>query len=97
MQPADRFSRWSVVHSAGGAFERHIWGVDASVNLLDLTTATSLAGGVEQLRGRSVLIRTRWPPGKATASTVSICRCQPASSTVSRTPSARNMPAPRRA
>jgi acyl-CoA synthetase (AMP-forming)/AMP-acid ligase II len=59
MQPAGRSSLWSVVHSAGGARERHVWGVDASVNLLDLATATSLAGGVEQLRGRSALIRTR--------------------------------------
>ena len=59
MQPADRSSLWSAVHSAGGACERHIWGVDASVNLLDLATATSLAGGVEPLRGRSALIRTR--------------------------------------
>ena len=67
MQPAGRSSLWSVVHSAGGALERHIWGVDASVNLLDLATATSLAGGVEQLRGRSALIRTRDQLGAALA------------------------------
>jgi acyl-coenzyme A synthetase/AMP-(fatty) acid ligase len=67
MQPADRSSLWSMVHSAGGAVERHIWGVDASVNLRDLATATSLAGSVEQLRGRSALIRTRDPLAAALA------------------------------
>jgi acyl-CoA synthetase (AMP-forming)/AMP-acid ligase II len=59
MRPEDRSSLWSVVQAAGGASAQHIWGPDAAVDVRDLGAATSLAGGAWQLRGRSVLIRTR--------------------------------------
>jgi acyl-CoA synthetase (AMP-forming)/AMP-acid ligase II len=48
-----------VVHAAGGSSERFLWGADASVSLPALAHASSLSGRAEELRGRSVLIRTR--------------------------------------
>jgi len=59
MQQRDRKSLWEVVSSAGNLSKRFLWGADASVNLGDLVRGSSLCGRAEELRGRSVLIKTK--------------------------------------
>ena len=49
---------WELLGSADGRSERFLWGAGSSVSLQALASASTLCGRAEELRGRSVLIRT---------------------------------------
>jgi acyl-coenzyme A synthetase/AMP-(fatty) acid ligase len=59
MQPIERFSVWNTICAAGNFSERFLGGVEAVINFCDLIRSSSLQGRAEELRGRSVLIRTK--------------------------------------
>lgn len=51
-------SLWDLLNASGRLADRSVWGTDASVTLGDLFVRSSLAGTLEELRGRSILIAT---------------------------------------
>jgi acyl-coenzyme A synthetase/AMP-(fatty) acid ligase len=59
MQPIERISVWNTICAAGNFSGRFLCGAEAVINFSDLIRGTSLQGRAEELRGRSVLIRTR--------------------------------------
>lgn len=54
--PGEPRSLWQALNAAGNLSERRLWGADANVTLGDLSQGTSLAGRLDALRGRSVLL-----------------------------------------
>jgi acyl-coenzyme A synthetase/AMP-(fatty) acid ligase len=54
--PGEPRSLWQALNAAGNLSERRLWGADASVTLGALSTGTSLAGQLDALRGRSVML-----------------------------------------
>lgn len=59
MQTIERFSVWNAICAAGNFSQRFLCGAEAVINFCDLVRSSSLRGRAEELRGRSVLIRTR--------------------------------------
>jgi len=58
MPAADEGALWTSLSAAGRLPDRALWGAEASVTLGDLVHGSSLAGRLDELRGRSVLIAT---------------------------------------
>jgi acyl-coenzyme A synthetase/AMP-(fatty) acid ligase len=54
--PGEPRSLWQALNAAGNLSERRLWGADASVTLGALSNGTSLAGQLDALRGRSVML-----------------------------------------
>ena len=58
MQATEQFSMWNTIHSTGNFSERFLCGAEAVIKFSDLIRSSSLRGRHEELRGRSVIIRT---------------------------------------
>ncbi len=58
MPQSNQGSLWSRSSAAGRLSERSLWGADGSVALGDLVRGSSLAGRLEELAGRCVLVAT---------------------------------------
>jgi len=59
MQPIERLSVWNTINETGNFSGRFLCGAEAVINFSELVHGSSLQGRAEELRGRSVLVRTK--------------------------------------
>src|SRR5216683_4818384 len=67
MPRAESASLFHAISAAGSLSDRWIWGADTGVPLAGLSDGSALGGGLDELRGRSVLLTTKDQPPAALA------------------------------